>query len=458
MALSRTETDTNAQADGVAPGPAVLILGMGVTGASLARYFARHGAGAVFFDSRPQPPGVDAILDAMPDAEIHAGTATTEIPDSVRRIVVSPGFDLDSPVLGHGRAKGLEIISDIDLFFADCTAPVVAVTGSNGKSTVTSMLATALSATGLNAVAGGNIGIPALDLLRPGVDYYVLELSSFQLERSGSLPAAVAVVLNISPDHLDRHGDMQSYAAAKARIYESCEHAVVNRDEAGFLQWVPKTTPKTFFGLGEPAVGEYGVRKTNGGQCIARGEDLLVSVDELPLMGRHNLANAVASVALGAALGVDPHAVAQGLKRFHGLPHRMQLVSDSHGATWIDDSKATNVGAALMSIASVADPFVLIAGGDAKGAGFDELANALGARRCTAILFGKDAEPMAAALADACPVHMVSTMNRAVELARQTVQPGGTVLLAPACSSLDMFDNFAARGDAFAAAIEALDR
>ena len=457
MALSRTETETGSDARTAVAEPDVLILGMGLTGASLARYFARHGVGAVFFDSRPKPPGIDAILDAMPDARIHVGAATADIPASIQRIVVSPGFDLDAPLLAAGRDKGIEIISDIDLFFADCEAPVIAVTGSNGKSTVTSMLAAALSATGLNAVAGGNLGVPALDLLQPDVDYYVLELSSFQLERSGLLPAAAAVVLNISPDHLDRHGDMRNYAAAKARVYDRCAHAVVNRDEPEFATWSSPDTPVTYFGLGEPAEGEFGVRKTSGGDCIALGTDLLVSIDELPLLGRHNLANALAAVALGYALGVDPHSLAQGLKRFRGLPHRMQLVSRAHGITWIDDSKATNVGAALMSIASVSDPFVLIAGGDAKGAGFDELAGTLGGRRCSAVLMGKDAQIISAALADRCPVDIVADMPAAVALAHQRAERGGTVLLAPACSSLDMFDNFAARGDAFAAAVRGLE-
>lgn len=456
MALSRTESENNIGTAGAVAEPTVLILGMGVTGASLARYFARHGVGAVFFDSRPKPPGIDAILDAMPDARIHVGAATAEIPASIRRIVVSPGFDLDAPLLAAGRAKGIDVISDIDLFFADCDAPVVAVTGSNGKSTVTSMLATILSATGLNAVAGGNLGVPALDLLKPNVDYYVLELSSFQLERSGPLPAAVGVVLNISPDHLDRHGDMQNYAAAKARMYERCAHAVVNRDVPEFAQWVPQGTPVTYFSLGEPAAGEFGVRKTSRGQCIALGEDLLMSIDELPFMGRHNLANALAAVALGAALGVDPHGLAQGLKRFHGLPHRMQVISEVHGAVWIDDSKATNVGAAIMSIASVADPLILIAGGDAKGGSFEELAAALDGRRCIALVFGQDAAVIAAALGNTCPVSVVENMASAVELAREKIEPGSTVLLAPACSSLDMFENFAARGEAFVAAVREL--
>lgn len=437
--------------------PTVLVMGMGVTGASCARHFAQRGIAAEFVDTRSLPPGMEQILDAMPDARVCIGQELDALPNTIRRIVVSPGVSLDSRLLDEAASRGLEVVSDIDLFVAECRAPIVAVTGSNGKSTVASMLGSVLEATGLNAVVGGNIGTPALDLLDADAALYVLELSSFQLERSAPISALAGVILNISPDHLDQHGNMDAYAAAKARIYLSCDHAVVNRDDPALVRFVPKGTQITTFGLGEPGDGEFGVVQTNRGECIALGDGLLVATDELPLIGRHNVSNAMAALALAAAVGANPSATAQALKRYRGLPHRMQVVGDRGAATWIDDSKATNVGAALVSVASVPDPFVLIAGGDAKGASFDELAEALRGRTCVTLLIGRDAERISRALRHIGNVRVVGDLYTAVRTAAQIVQPGGTVLLAPACSSLDQFDNFEARGDAFAAAVQALD-
>lgn len=432
--------------------PTVLVMGMGATGVSCARHYARRGIAVEFADTRERPPGMEQILDVMPDARLHMGRMPHELPETIKRIVVSPGIDLDSPLLADAAQRNLEVVSDIDLFVAECEAPIVAVTGSNGKSTVASMLGTILNAIGKRTVVGGNIGTPALDLLDPAAEIYVLELSSFQLERSGPVPAAASVILNVSPDHLDQHGTMRAYTSAKARIYLSCDHAVVNRDDPALARHVPKDTDVTTFGMSAPAEGEFGIVTTVRGECIACGEDLLLAADELPLLGSHNVSNAMAALALVASIGGNPAAAAQALKRYRGLPHRMQVVGEFGSVTWIDDSKATNVGAALMSIAGVEDPFVLIAGGDAKGASFAELADALRGRDCEAILIGRDAESMAADLRDACNVTVVATMADAVRTAAGMAARGSSVLLAPACSSLDMFDNFAARGDAFAAA------
>lgn len=433
--------------------PSVLVMGMGVTGASCARFFALCGVGAEFVDTRQTPPGTGAILDAMPDARVHTGGNTPLLRSTIRKIVVSPGVDMNSPLISAGRERDIEIVSDIDLFVAQCDVPVVAVTGSNGKSTVTSMLGVMLSTAGWTPGIGGNLGTPALDLLQRDKDMYVLELSSFQLERSGPLSAAVAVILNISPDHLDMHGDMQAYTAAKASIYIDCGHAVVNRDADELNGLVPGTTPVTTFGLGEPAAGELGIRKTSRGECIAFGDTLLISADEVPVLGRHNLSNALAALAVGSALGANLHSMAQALKRYQGLPHRMQVVSEANGILWIDDSKATNIAAAVTSIAAVADPFVLIAGGDGKGAQFDALAAGIAGRDCTAILLGKDRAEIASALKPVCDVTLVNDMREAVATALGSAGPGYTVLLAPACSSYDMFDSFAQRGEVFAAAV-----
>jgi len=438
--------------------PSVLVMGMGITGASCARYFAARGIGAEFVDTRVTPPGTDAILDAMPDARVHTGGQPVELPPTIRKIVISPGAAMDSPVIRAGRERGATIVSDIDLFVAECQAPVVAVTGSNGKSTVTSMLGLALPTAGLSAATGGNLGTPALDLLSQDKDVYVLELSSFQLERSGPVQAEVAVILNLSPDHLDLHGDMRTYAAAKGRVYLGCRHAVVNRDVRELRAWVPEAIPMTTFGLGQPKAGEIGVRETARGACIASGDTLLMSVDELPLLGRHNLSNALSVLAIGKALGADLHSMAQALKRYRGLPHRMEVVADTDRVVWIDDSKATNVAAAVMSIASIADPFVLIAGGEAKGASFEVLATALAGRQCSVMLLGKDGPDMARVLEPMCEVNRVADMQEAVAAALAIVKPGYTVLLAPGCSSHDMYHSFAERGEVFAATVRELTR
>ena len=433
--------------------PTVLVMGMGLTGASCARYFAARGIVAEFVDTREAPPGLDAILDVMPDARIRVGRQHSALSPAIEQIVISPGFDMGASLLAEARVRGLDIVSDIDLFVGECTAPIVAITGSNGKSTVTSMFGEALSATGRTAAIGGNIGTPALDLLDGDADVVALELSSFQLERSRPVPSAAAVILNLSPDHLDRHVDMHDYRRAKARIYWDCRHAVVNRDVPELSDLFRRGTPVTTFGLDRPEDGQLGICRTARGECLACGDELLISVDELPLIGRHNLSNALAALALGAALGANLNGMAQALKRFRGLPHRMQVVSTASGATWIDDSKATNVDAALASLAGIEDPVILIAGGDAKGASFADLADALRSRSASVILLGADARRMAEELAGTCAIEVVADMREAVGAALRLVEPGHTVLLAPACSSLDMYRDFAERGDAFATAV-----
>jgi len=456
--ITMSAMKTNSVSSGIAVEPTVLVMGMGLTGASCARYLAARGIVAEFIDTRAEPPGMDAILDVMPDARIQVGESLPALRATIERIIISPGFDMGASMLSEARGCGLDLVSDIDLFVGECTAPIVTITGSNGKSTVTSMFGEALTAAGLSTAVGGNIGTPALDLLDRDADVFALELSSFQLERSRAVPAAAAVLLNLSPDHLDQHGGMAAYRAAKARIYSDCRHAVVNRDEPDLAKFVKRGTPVTTFGLDCPSAGQLGIRRTARGECIACGDDLLISVDELPLIGRHNLSNAMAALALGAALGANLNGMAQALKRFRGLAHRMQVVSTAAGATWIDDSKATNVDAALASLAGIEGPVILIAGGDAKGATFTALAAALKERSGAAILFGKDARRMAKELAGSCTLQVVADMREAVSAALQIVEPGHTVLLAPACSSLDMYRDFAERGDAFAAEVRELAR
>jgi len=431
----------------------VLVLGMGATGASCARHLARRGVLAWFADTRSDPPGLTAIRAAMPGAGLMAGEVCTTVPAGVTQVVVSPGVDLGLPVLGDARRRGLPVLSDLDLFAAECHAPVAGITGSNGKSTVTSMVGEMLAADGCPAGVGGNLGTPALDLLDSAKRAYVVELSSFQLERSAPLPLAAAVVLNVAPDHLDRHGSMEAYAAAKARIYLDCEVAVVNRDQPELAALVPAGVRTVSFGPGTAAAGDYGLVTTRDGEFLACGAERLLALADLGTRGRHNAANALASLALARALGAGMPACLAALKAFRGLPHRMQVVATMGGVSWVDDSKATNVAAAVTSIRGTPGPLVLIAGGDGKGQSFEELAAALRGRDAVAILIGRDRHDIARALAGACAVEEQPSLPGAVERARKLAQPGATVLLAPACSSLDMFENYEHRGRVFAEAV-----
>jgi UDP-N-acetylmuramoylalanine--D-glutamate ligase len=433
---------------------AVLVLGMGATGASCARYFARRGVPAWFADTRAAPPGLEAIRAAMPGAGLLAGTLPAAVPEGIGRIVVSPGVDLGLPLLDEARRRGLPVLSDLDLFSGECRAPMIGITGSNGKSTVTSMLGAILTANGWPVGVGANLGTPALDLLDASRRAYVLELSSFQLERSQPLPLAAAVLLNISPDHLDRHGSLAAYAAAKGRIYARASVAVVNRDEPGLRDRVPSGTPVMTFGLDRPGAGQFGVLAAADGEWLARGAERLIRVSALGTTGRHNVSNALAALALAHAAGADLAAAAGALAAFRGLAHRMQVVTAAGGVTWIDDSKATNVAAAVTSIRGITGPLVLIAGGDGKGQDFAGLAGALRGRDVVAILIGRDREVIARELAKDCAVELADSLPGAVARARQLARPGYSVLLAPACSSLDMFTSYEERGRVFAQAVQ----
>lgn len=434
----------------------VMVLGMGATGASVARYLAARNETALFCDTRREAPASAEIAAVMPDSARCAGPELPPLPHTVEQVIVSPGVPLDLPPLVTARERGLQICSDIDLFMQECRAPVIAITGSNGKSTVTAMTAAALEGAGWHAPAGGNLGTPALDLLDSQADAYVLELSSFQLERSQPVAAAVAVLLNLSPDHLDSHGGFQAYAQAKARIYLACRHAVVNRDEPTLADLPGRDTAVSGFSLLPPEPGDFGLVQRGGEAWLACGERPLLPATDLKVVGQHNIANALAALALGAALGADPQSLVAGLREFPGLPHRMQCVWRDNDVTWIDDSKATNVGAALTSINGVQGPLILIAGGDAKGGDFSALARALRDRDCQAILLGKDRAQLAAALQGVCEVCLVADMDEAVSVAAALAKPGTKVLLAPACSSLDAYTDYRARGRAFRAAVQEL--
>ena len=433
------------------------VLGLGATGLSIARYLQRNELDATYFDTRDEPPGIDALREIFPDAKILLGKA--KLPRSVERIIASPGIADSHPLLADARKANLEVVSDIELFAREAQAPFIAVTGSNGKSTVTTLLYHMFTAAGMQVYAGGNLGEPALDLLdKEPPDIYVLELSSFQLQRTQALPAEVSILLNISPDHLDWHATEDEYRRSKYRVYREAKAAVFNRADNRAKKYLKHVKKTLSFGLDVPKAGHYGLREEDGEVFLARGELLLLSTKDLALFGQHNQANALAALAAGELAGLEMSAMLQVLCEFPGLPHRMQFVDRISAVNYVNDSKATNVAAAVASIESVDGMIVLVAGGVGKGADFSKFAAAVENKLRAAILLGEDAEKISAALDTIRPVYFARDMDDAVQQASEFAESDDTVLLAPACASLDQFSNYAARGDAFANAVVGLRR
>lgn len=434
-----------------------LVLGLGATGLSIARYLQRNDGGATFYDSRDEPPGIDELKDIFPDAKVVLGS--NRLPAKIERVIASPGIADNDKLLVKARKKKLEVISDIELFARDATAPFVAITGSNGKSTVTTLVYHMCRADGRTVLAGGNLGEPALDLLNEDTpDIYVLELSSFQLQRTQTLPAEVAVLLNVSPDHLDWHADEDEYRRAKYRVYSEARAAVINRGDETAADEAKHIDNIVTFGLDAPEDGQFGIRLDDDEVYLARGETLLIAVSDMRMVGLHNQANALAALAVGDLLGLEMASMLQVLGEFPGLSHRMQFVARKGAVNYINDSKATNVAAAVASIQSIDGSLVLVAGGEGKGGNFSELAAALEGKLRAAVLLGTDAEAIADAIDTVMPVYFARDMDDAVCQAAAYAESDDTVLLAPACASFDQFANYGARGEAFSSAVEALSR
>jgi len=437
-----------------ATGQTNLVFGLGATGMSVARYLKRKGIGARFVDTREDPPGLDELGELNPDADIVLGKTPDSLLKNVSRIIVSPGISDTEPLLTAARKGGVEIVSDIELFVHDADAPLVGVTGSNGKSTVTTLLSLMCDAAGINGLAGANLGEPALDLLEHDTpDYYILELSSFQLQRTATLPLKVAVLLNISPDHLDWHASEDEYRSSKYRIFKEAQAAVVNRDDEQAPKHLAKNVSHISFGLDTPGEDQYGLINEDGEDFLARGAQLLLSTSDVAMVGVHNQANALAALATGELMGFELSAMLQVLYEFPGLPHRMQYIASINGANFINDSKATNVGAAVASVASVPGLVVLIAGGQGKGGDFDALAKSVCSKLRSAILFGEDAAAIEEAFDGLASTARVTGLHEAVNCAAEIAEAGDTVLLAPACASFDQYPNYQARGDDFRSAV-----
>lgn len=434
-----------------------LVYGMGNTGLSIARFLRRQERQAVYVDSRATPPGLDELAAVQPDAEVIVGERPTELLQTVQRVIVSPGISDKDPLLEAARSAGVDVVSDIELFVEFARAPFVAVTGSNGKSTVTTLLALMCEADGKAVLAGANLGEPALDLLSHDVpDIYVLELSSFHLQRTRSLPAKVAVLLNISADHLDWHRDENEYREAKYRILREADAVVINRMDDEARQRMVSGRECRSFALNEPRRKNFGTRQVDGETWLARGDETLLPVTSMKLVGRHNQENALAALAAGDLLGLSMPAMLDVLHTFTGLPHRMQFVACRNNVNYINDSKATNVAAAIASVNSIEGKVVLIAGGQGKGGDFAALADAVHERLRALVLIGEDAVPIERAFAGRVPVTHAQSLSAAVDYCAELARAGDTVLLAPACASFDQFPNYLQRGVAFCVAVEAL--
>ncbi len=435
-----------------------VVVGLGETGLASARFLRRAGETFCVCDSRAEPPGLATLRAEAPDVEVELGGLDWRLLARAERLIVSPGLSLREPAIAAAREAGVECIGEIELFARAADAPVVAITGTNGKSTVTTMAAQLLTAAGLSVRTGGNLGPAALELLQDDAaapDFYVVEISSFQLETTQSLRPAAATVLNISADHLDRYASLDAYAAAKGRIYRGASAAVVNRDDPVAAALADGVERKRSFGRSVPAPTAFGLVEREGAVWLAEGEQALLAADELPLGGDHNRVNALAALALARAVGVEPARVAPALADYRGLPHRTTWVATSaDGVRFYDDSKGTNVGATAAAVDGMDRPVVLIAGGDGKGADFATLRGPVSRRARAVIVFGQDGARLRAALADAVPVETAVDLTDAVARARARAEPGDAVLLSPACASFDMFADYRQRGQAFMDAID----
>jgi UDP-N-acetylmuramoylalanine--D-glutamate ligase len=421
-----------------------------------------RGARVVVTDSRAEPPelaGLAALEKSLGTAiDARVGGFDERLLDAASQVVVSPGVSQREPFLVRARQKGLEIVGDIELFARAVRGPVVGVTGTNGKSTVTTLIARMAETAGRRVRAGGNLGEPALDLLAGDAgELYVLELSSYQLETTQSLKLKAATILNITPDHLDRYANVEEYAAAKARILERCDVAVLNADDAFVMRLARPGQRTVTFSLDPARAADYCIRhEASGDVALLRRGAPLLRTSELRIAGLHNAANALAALAVGEAIGLADQPMLKALREFSGLDHRTQWVADVRGVRYVDDSKGTNVGATLAAVAGFAGPLVVIAGGDGKNQDFAPLAAAFRGKVRHTVLIGRDAPRIGDVLADICALSVAGTMQEAVQVARSVARPGDTVLLSPACASFDMFRDYRERGAMFAAAVKEL--
>jgi len=454
-------------------GKHVLVLGLGESGLACARWCARQGARVRVADTRTVPPYLDELRRGIATAEFVAGEFDRKLLDGIDLLALSPGLPGGLTLVTEARAAGIPVVGEIELFarglrIAGDATPVLAITGTNGKTTTTELTGHLLRATGKTVGIAGNISPATLAALMAAQDahalpqIWVLELSSFQLETTETLNPAAATVLNISEDHLDRYSDIDEYASAKARIFQSAGGArgvqVLNRDDPRVRRMAQAGRHVVTFGLDAPVAGEdFGLRPNRGEAWLVQGERLLLPVSELPLAGLHNAANAMAALALCTSLGFDANALLPGLRSFRGLPHRVEKIAELDGVGWYDDSKGTNVGATVAALQGLGRKVVLILGGDGKGQDFSPLMSVVTQHARAVILVGRDGPLIEKAIAGAgVTTENASGMDDAVRRASLLAQPGDAVLLSPACASFDMFRNYEHRAQVFVAAVRAL--
>ena len=438
----------------------VLIVGLGKTGLSCARFLSSIGVPVAITDSRETPPGLEQLREELPDLALFLGRFEPAAFQAADLLVVSPGVSVKHPLIQEAHQRGVEVIGDIELFARYVNAPVAAITGSNGKSTVTTLLGEMAKQAGREVRVGGNLGDPALDILDPMADLYVLELSSFQLETTYTLTPYVAVVLNIAADHLDRYDSLEEYANAKATLYWRAQYRVLNLDDERVMAMRQGDGEDYFFTLGEPTKRTFGLRQIDAEWWLGYEDQNLVAVSELKISGRHNMANALAALAMGQVLGLPMPSMLETLRSFCGLPHRTQFVAEHNGVRWYNDSKGTNVGAtiaALNGFKSENDSrTVLIAGGLSKGADFGPLVSVVADTTRAVVLIGEAAQQIEQQLDGVVPVVHAANMDDAVAKAADLVVPGDQVLLSPACASFDMFKNYEHRGEQFMESVRRL--
>lgn len=426
-------------------GKNVVIIGLGLTGLSCVDFFLAQNVTPRVMDTRATPPGLDKLPEAV---ERYVGGLNEDWLMAADLIVASPGMALANPSLSRAADAGIEIVGDIELFCREAQAPIVAITGSNGKSTVTTLIGEMAKAAGVNVGVGGNIGLPALMLLDPARELYVLELSSFQLETTSSLHAAAATILNVTEDHMDRYPlGLQQYRAAKLRIYENAKVCVVNADDGLTMPVRGADDRCVSFGVD---VGDYHLNRQQGETWLRVKGEKVLNVKEMPLTGQHNYSNALAALALADAVGLPRATSLKALTTFTGLAHRFQIVLDHRGVRWINDSKATNVGSteAALNGLHVAGTLHLLLGGDGKSADFEPLRRYLTGDNIRLYCFGRDGGELAALRPEIAT--QTETMEEAMRLIAPQVNAGDMVLLSPACASLDQFKSFEQRGDVFA--------
>ncbi|WP_130803542.1 UDP-N-acetylmuramoyl-L-alanine--D-glutamate ligase [Acinetobacter ihumii] len=438
-----------------------VVAGLGISGVSAVNFLHEQGYRVAVTDSRETPPGHDQI---PAEVKTSFGKLDLDLLLQAEEIILSPGLAPQLAEIQQAIAQGIPVVSDIQLLRRATEVPIVAITGSNAKSTVTTLIGQMALDAGCKVAVGGNLGRPALDLLKDQPELIVLELSSFQLETTSNLNAAVAVVLNMSEDHLDRHGDMFGYHKAKHRIFQGVKKVVYNRDDSLTRPLVPDQTPMQSFGLNAPDLNQYGIlREDNGTLWLARGRERLIKSSELYIQGTHNVANALACLALGEAIGLPRDSMLETLKQFKGLEHRCEYVKTVHGVRYYNDSKGTNVGATLAAIdglGAAIEPqqakVVVILGGQGKGQDFSLLKASVAKYVKAAILMGEDAPIIATALQGSTELIQAQSLKQAVELAQSKTTEHDVVLLSPACASFDMFKGYPDRGHQFVACVNAL--